>query len=75
MTFTINQQANVYVGMDQRVGRPAWLDSTWTDTNLTETGTGPVTYEVFSKTFPAGSVCLGADRQRQAVSMYTIAVH
>jgi hypothetical protein len=73
VTFTINQQANVYVGMDQRAGRPSWLDSTWTDTGLTETGTGPVTYELFQKTFPAGTVSLGPVGSA-AVSMYTIAV-
>src|SRR5260370_38793344 len=59
VTFTINQQADVFVGMDKRAGRPAWLDSTWTDTGLTETGTGPVTHEIFSKTFAAGTVTLG----------------
>ena len=74
VTFTINQQAEVFVGMDQRAGRPAWLDSTWTDTGLTETGTGPVTYEIFSKTFAAGSVALGPLGLSTA-SMYTIAVH
>jgi uncharacterized repeat protein (TIGR01451 family) len=76
VTFTINQQANVYVGMDKRVGRPAWLDTTWTDTGLTETATGPVTYELFVKTFPAGTVALGpvGVASTTAASMYTIAV-
>ena len=73
VTFTINQQATVYVGMDVRAGRPAWLDGTWTDTGLTETGTGPVTYELFSKTFPAGTISLGPVGST-TVSMYTIAV-
>jgi hypothetical protein len=74
VTFTINQQANVYVGMDKRAGRPSWLDSTWTDTGQTETGTGPVTYELFEKTFPAGTVSLGpVGGTSTAVSMYTIA--
>jgi glucose/arabinose dehydrogenase len=73
VTFAISQQANVYVGMDKRAGRPSWLDSTWTDTGLTETGTGPVTYELFQKTFPAGTVALGPVGST-AASMYTIAV-
>jgi hypothetical protein len=73
VTFTISQQANVFVGMDKRAGRPSWLDSTWTDTGLTETGTGPVTYELFQKTFPAGTVTLGPIGST-APSMYTIAV-
>jgi glucose/arabinose dehydrogenase len=73
VSFTINQQANVFVGMDKRVGRPAWLDSTWSDTGLTESATGPVTYEVFQKTFPVGSVALGP-LGTTAVAMYTIAV-
>jgi glucose/arabinose dehydrogenase len=77
VTFTINQQADVFVGMDKRAGRPAWLDSTWTDTGLTETGTGPVTYEIFSKTFAAGTVSLGPNSSTgsTSLSMYTIAVH
>ncbi len=74
LTFTINQQADVFVGMDVRVGRPAWLDGTWSDTGLTETATGPVTYELFRKTFAAGSVALGPLGTTTAVSMYTIAV-
>ncbi len=75
VTFTINQQATVYVGMDTRAGRPSWLDATWTDTGLTETGTGPVTYELFAHTFPAGTVVLGPiGGTATAVSMYTIAV-
>ena len=73
VTFTINQQASVFVGMDTRVGRPAWLDSTWSDTGMSETATGPVTYEVFSKTFPAGPVSLGPLGVGTA-SMYTIAL-
>jgi hypothetical protein len=73
VTFTVNQQADVFVGMDQRVGRPAWLDATWSDTGLTETGTGPVTYELFRKTFAAGSVALDPVGLTTA-SMYTIAV-
>jgi hypothetical protein len=74
VTFTINQQATVYVGMDTRAGRPSWLDATWTDTGTTESGTGPVTYELFAKTFPAGTVSLGpVGGTSTAVSMYTIA--
>jgi uncharacterized repeat protein (TIGR01451 family) len=72
-TFTINQQADVFIGMDVRAGRPAWLDTTWSDTGVTETATGPVTYELFRKTFAAGSVALGA-LGTTAVAMYTIAV-
>jgi hypothetical protein len=73
VTFTVNQQATVLVGMDKRVGRPSWLDSTWTDTGLAETGTGPVTYELFERTFPGGSVALGPIGPTSD-SMYTIAV-
>ncbi|MBF6558015.1 MAG: hypothetical protein IVW52_18060 [Acidimicrobiales bacterium] len=74
VTFTINQQADVFVGTDKRVGRPAWLDGTWSDTGPTETATGPVTYELFRKAFAAGSVALGPV-SGTAVAMYTIAVH
>jgi glucose/arabinose dehydrogenase len=75
VTFTVNQQADVFVGMDKRAGRPTWLDATWSDTGLTETATGPVTYELFRKTFAAGSVALGPlGGTATAVAFYTIAV-
>jgi hypothetical protein len=77
VTFTINQQADVFVGMDQRAGRPAWLDATWSDTGLTETATTGIVYEVFRKTFPAGPVALGPVAAASATSKvvtYTVAV-
>jgi hypothetical protein len=77
VTFTISQQADVLVGMDQRAGRPAWLDATWSDTGLTESATTGIVYEVFRKTFPAGSVALGPVAAASATSKvvtYTIAV-
>jgi hypothetical protein len=73
VTFTINQQATVLVGMDKRVSRPSWLDASWTDTGTTESGTGPVTYELFERTFAAGPVALGP-MGPSTDSMYTIAV-
>src|SRR5262249_23565725 len=37
VTFTMDQQATVYVGLDTRLARPAWLDGTWTNTGQTLT--------------------------------------
>jgi hypothetical protein len=76
VTFSINQQADVFIGMDKRVVRPTWLDATWSDTGLTETATGgPVTYELFRKTYTAGTVALGPlGTTSTAVALYTIAV-
>src|SRR5438034_935867 len=58
-TFTLTAGADVYVGLDARTGRPAWVDGTWTSTGLTETSSAHVTYHLFRKTFASGPVTLG----------------
>jgi hypothetical protein len=75
VTFSLSQQADVFVGLDKRDPRPAWLDATWSDTGVTETASNGPTYEVFRKTFPAGSVSLGPNSATglTGVSTYTIA--
>jgi glucose/arabinose dehydrogenase len=78
VTFTVGNASTVYVGMDRRAGRPAWLDSTWTDTRTTLTGSTGITYEVFSKQFAAGSTVSlgpqGAASASSAVATYTVIV-
>jgi hypothetical protein len=75
VTFTLGQQADVFVGLDKRLARPAWIDATWSDTGVTETASNGPIYEVFRKTFAAGSVSLGPNPPTGAAggSMYTIA--
>jgi hypothetical protein len=73
-TFALSAGADVYVGLDGRTRRPAWVDGTWASTGLTETSSAHVTYHLFRKTFPSGPVSLGSigsHHGRQA--MYTIA--
>jgi hypothetical protein len=75
VTFTISQNATVYVGVDTRSGKRPWMDSTWVDTGtqLTTNESGTIrTYEVFSKGFAAGQVALGPDAAN--TNMYTITV-
>jgi hypothetical protein len=79
VTFTINQQATVYVVLDSRVTTPpSWLDSSWTLTGLTLTNNevaGRNTFVIYSNTFPAGAVSLGEnDNGNTGVSMYTVIV-
>jgi len=61
VTFTINQAASVYVAVDTRLGKRSWMDASWTDTgtNLTNNESPSKTFELFVKTFPAGTVSLG----------------
>jgi hypothetical protein len=72
VTFDLSAQANVYVAVDKRVGRPSWIDGTWTDTGMTVTTTNG-TDELFRKAFPAGSVALGPQRSTAAPT-YTVIV-
>jgi hypothetical protein len=59
LTFALSAQAEVDVAMDKRAGKPSWLDATWEDRGVTLTSSNNVTYELFRKTFPAGTVTLG----------------
>jgi hypothetical protein len=79
-TFTISQQATVYVALDTRIAPPpAWIDGTWTNTGLTLTDSqaaGHNTFVLYAKAFPAGSVALGPNSATGAtgVNMYSIFV-
>ena len=74
VTFTVTSEAEVNVGVDKRVGRPAWLDATWEDRGTFLTSSNGVTYELFRKTFPAGSVALGPNGGGTSSSQYVVAV-
>jgi Right handed beta helix region len=75
VTFTVNQAATVYVGVDARSGKRPWMDASWVDTGTTlttdENGTAR-TYQVYRKSFAAGQVALGPNAAN--TTMYTIAV-
>jgi hypothetical protein len=77
-SFTINQTATVYVGVDTRVGKRSWMDSSWTDTGtqLTDTeGSSTRRFELYQKSFPAGTVALGPEGDTaNSGSMYTVVV-
>ncbi len=59
--FTISTSATVAVAVDTRIGRRSWMDSTWVDTGtqIRNNESTPRSFEVFTKTFPAGQVALG----------------
>ena len=59
VTFTVTTRAEVNVAVDQRAGRPGWLDKSWEDRGTYLVSTDDVTYELFRRTFPAGTVALG----------------
>ena len=52
-----------------------WMDSTWTDTgtHLTNNEGTPRSFEVYQKTFPAGTVSLGPNGDTGS-SMYVVIV-
>jgi polygalacturonase len=75
VTFSISQGATVYLGVDTRNGKRPWMDASWVDTHtvLTTNESGTTrTFEVFNKSFAAGTVALGPNAATN--SMYTIAV-
>jgi hypothetical protein len=74
VTFTVTTEAEVNVAVDKRVGRPAWVDATWEDRGTVLVSSDGVTYELFRKTFPAGSVALGPNGGGTSSSQYIVAV-
>ena len=77
VSFSINQQATVYVALDTRTTVPSWMSS-WTKTSLTLTdnqSSGKNTYVLYSKPFGAGTVSLGPnDNGNTDLNMYTVIV-
>jgi hypothetical protein len=71
MVFTISDRANVYVGYDrENLQIPSWL-STWALTSA-QIVTNDATFNVYSKTFPAGQVILGGNQGYTKSSMYLV---
>jgi len=77
ITFDINLDCTVYVAMDDRVPRPTWLTSSFTDTgdDLSDNSPDNVTLSLFRKDFPAGTVNLYENGLNPpSYSMYTVVV-
>jgi hypothetical protein len=75
LTFTINQAATVYVGIDGLQSIPSWMTG-WTNTNGSITVSGPTgtIRNMYSKAFSAGSVVLGGNAGSGSSSMYSVFV-
>src|SRR5687768_4970441 len=76
MSFDVNQPAIVYVAHDDKIARPAWLSSNYTNTNLDLVSTdGAKKFSVFSRSVAAGKVSLGDNGDNPAgQSMYVVLV-
>ncbi len=77
VTFNVSSAADIYVALDDRIARPAWIDATWADTAtdliIRESATVTRNFSLFKKRFAAGQVSLGA-WNNTGTSMYTIIV-
>ncbi len=75
--FSLSAAADVYVALDNRSARPAWVDASWTDTgtDLTQAESATVSrgFSLYRKRFNAGAVSLGA-WNGGGTSMYTVIV-
>ncbi|MBD3386600.1 hypothetical protein GF407_16975 [candidate division KSB1 bacterium] len=73
LRFTIQDEAEVYVGYDSRITTlPSWLSS-WTDSGLA-INTTDTDYRCYRKHYPAGEVILGANEGGGSESMYMVMV-
>ena len=74
-SFTVGQDAEIYIGMDKRVtAAPAWL-SDYTKTDLTFENSNSVIYLVYKKSLNDGdTVTLGANGQSSGCVNYTVFV-
>jgi polygalacturonase len=59
--FTVSRSVTVSLAIDTRIGKRSWMDASWVDsgTSLRNNEGTARTFEVFTKTFPAGQVSLG----------------
>ncbi len=80
VNFWLSVAADVYVALDNRVGLPGWVNSSWADTGAdltTKEGAYTQRFRIFKKRFNAGMVSLGSAKQPgpdRYVSMYMIIV-
>ena len=74
-TFTVGQDADIYIGLDNRVtAAPAWL-SDYTRTNLAFGNSNGVTYVVYKKSLNSGdTVTVGTNGQSSGCVNYTVFV-
>jgi hypothetical protein len=76
-SFTVSQAAIVYVAHDDRLSRPVWLRTGFTDTGLDIGSTdGNKRFSVFQRAVPAGVVALGGNvsKPRRGADMYFVLV-
>lgn len=72
LTFTLQEDAMVYVGYDDRLTAPDWL-STWTLTGeKLNDGQDSWVRRLYRKWYPAGTVVLGGNMQTSQSSNYTV---
>jgi len=70
LSFDVNMDVIFYVAFDNRHSKPSWLS------NFVDTGYDlktDVSFSIYAKNFPAGSVILGPNGYRRS-SMYTVIV-
>ncbi|GLG02307.1 hypothetical protein Alches_23480 [Alicyclobacillus hesperidum subsp. aegles] len=73
VSFTLNQDATVYVAYDAAGRKPAWLHA-FVDTGETLSNDVGTTYEIYAKDFAAGPVSLGPVADPKHTAMYTVFV-
>lgn len=78
LSFTVNQQATVYVALPQYVPQPAWLN-TFSDTgqlvSILTANTNRRTLKLFGKNYAAGPVVLGGNgASNTALGIYSVMV-
>ncbi len=77
LTFSVNQSVNVFVGYDDRLSLPAWLNN-WEDTgDIIESDytAGKDRYRLYKKTFQQGQVRLGPNNaQTNSSNMYIVLI-
>lgn len=77
VSFSISQQATIYVGLDTRLKKLPWMDASWvlSGMKLTDNEGHTITFALYQKTFPAGTVNLGPNNGPSASDMYTVIAH
>ena len=75
-TFTVSQNADVYVASDDRIStKPSWM-SGWTDTgdNLVDNQGSPMTFSLYKKSYTAGSTVSLGNNGHTTYCQYTVIV-
>lgn len=74
MSFQVNKSTNIFVGIDQRLAKPAWIDNTWTASGLKimDSEKHPISFLFFQKTYQAGTIKLGPNGGGNNSNMYTV---